>query len=298
MTEVLTAPEHNRERRVILAKLGLDRYLENRTCVDLGDLPVHCELYPSSPKDPVILFIPGIGTYSEIYTEFLSRFSQQGYNLISVDLRGHGYSGGSRGEYTVEEVIEDLGLVLDYADENFAGPVIVFGCSIGARLGLALAEADQRVKALICHTLFISESPPDVMHSLGWNWLSISSMWMPSLKTDFRNFIDVNDLLENNPMGQYADKDDLMVWEYSVKTLNSVFSYPSNILKQSLNIPSMILVGEKDDVITPDYIGSLIKESKHPFDLKEIPGAAHMLPFDHIEECIIECNQWLDNAEL
>lgn len=297
MTEAITAPEHNRERRHILAKLGLDRYLKKRSCVDLGDLPVHCELYLSSPKDPVILFIPGIGTYSEIYTEFLCKFSKLGYNLVSADLRGHGYSGGSRGEYTVEEVIEDLGLVLDYVDENFAGPVIVFGCSIGARLGLALAEADERVKALICHTLFISESPPDAMHSLGWSWLSMSAMWMPSLKTDFRNFIDVNNLLENNPMGQYADKDDLMVWEYSIKTLSSVFSYHSNILKQSLNIPAMIMIGEKDDVIEPDYINSLIKESEHPFDLIEIPGAAHMLPFDHIEECINESNHWLVSAE-
>jgi len=298
MQSDFSEPKTSADRRRILSSLGLDRYLKKRNCIDLGELPVHCELYLSQPEDPVILFIPGIGTYSEIYTEFLCRFSALGYNMVSVDLRGHGRSGGPRGDYTVEEVVDDLALVLDYLDEHLPGPLIVFGCSIGARLGLALAEIENRVDALICHTLFLSECPPDFFHSLGWNWISFNAIWMPQFKTDFRHFIDINDLLEHNPMGQHAAKDDLMVWEYPLRTLNSVYSHKSRIIKESLNIPALIMVGEKDDVIRPGYLRSLIDSSAQHFDMIEIPNAAHMLPFDHIEETIKASSDWLKRFDL
>lgn len=298
MPQNFTQPKQSQKRIDILKSLGLDRYLKNRSCIDLGELPIHCELYLSKPEDPVVIFIPGMGTYSEIYTEFLSKHSSQGYNLVSVDLRGHGYSGGSRGDYSVEEVVDDLALVLDYLEENFSGPLTVFGCSIGARLGLALAEADKRVKALICHTLYLSESPPDYWHQMGWSWLSLNAMWMPQYKVDFRQFMDISDLMEKNPMGDYAEEDDFMAWEYTIRTLNSVYSHPSNILQQSLDIPAMIMVGDNDPVLPLDYINTLIKSSAQKFDLVVIPDAAHMLPFDHIEESITASVDWLKIQKL
>ncbi|WP_210395609.1 alpha/beta hydrolase [Motiliproteus sediminis] len=288
-------PNHSVNRQRILKQLGLDRYLTHRTCWELGELPLHCELYPADPHDPLVIFIPGIGTYSEIYTEFLYRFSQRGYNLLSIDLRGHGYSGGPRGDYSVEEVIRDLGQVIDYARQHFDGPLVLFGCSIGARLGLAFAEADSRLDALICHTLFLNERPPDLWHMLGWSWLSMNAMWMPQLKTDFRQFVDVNALLEHNPMGQFASQDSLLVWEYPLRTLNSAYSHPSRILQQPLGIPALLLFGEKDHVLPPDYLRSLAGASKQPFTLIEIADAGHMLPFDHIEETLEATDNWLKN---
>ncbi|HEY5717768.1 MAG TPA: alpha/beta fold hydrolase [Motiliproteus sp.] len=297
MPQPSSGPEHSANRQRILSALGLDRFLKHRSCVDLGTLPIHCEIYPGQPDQPVVLFIPGIGTYSEIYTEFLYRFAQRGYNLVSVDLRGHGYSGGARGDYSVEEVIKDLALVADYCQQQFSGPLVIFGCSIGARLGLAFAEADTRVKGLICHTLFLNERPPDLWHMIGWNWLSFNSLWMPQLKTDFRQFLDVNALMEHNPMGQYANEDSMLVWEYPLRTLNSAYTYPSRILQHSLGIPALILVGERDNVLTPDYVRQLAQEAVQPFSVIEIPAAGHMLPFDHIEETLTETDNWLkDNV--
>lgn len=293
MPQSQSAPRHSDQRRQILAELGLDRYLAHRQCKDLGPLPLHCEIYTVDPAAPTVIFIPGIGTYSEIYAEFLYRFSRRGYNLVGVDLRGHGYSGGERGDYRVNQVIEDLKQVLDYCQQRFSGPLALFGCSIGARLGLALAEADSRLQGLICHTLFINERPPDLWHLIGWNWLSLSALWMPQMKADFRQFVDVNALLEHNPMGRYASEDSLLVWEYPLRTLDSVYSHPSRILEQRLNMPALVLVGERDGVLPPDYIRSLITETTQPFDLVEISEAGHMLPFDHVEETLNAADNWL-----
>lgn len=283
-----------------LDKLKQDQFLKHRRSIDLGELPVHCELYPSKPEDPVILFIPGIGTYSEIYSEFLHKFSRCGFNLMSVDLRGHGYSGGSRGDYTVTQVIDDLRLVLEYIDNHFDGPVIVFGCSLGARLGLALTEADenQQIKALICHTLFLNESPPDLWHRIGWNWLSMNAMWLPQYKIDLRSFINVKAISKEKPMETYDIDDQQMVWEYPVRTLSSVYSRQTTILQQSLDIPAMIIVGSEDEVLRPDYIKSLIEISAQPFELIEIPNAGHMLPFRHIDASVEAVVDWITSRGL
>ncbi|OMH30264.1 alpha/beta hydrolase [Motiliproteus sp. MSK22-1] len=277
-------------------ELGLTPYLEQRQIIDMGDLPIHCELYEYDVQAPTILFIPGIGTYSELYCELLARLSRQGFNLLAVDLRGHGYSGGDRGKYTVDQVVEDIQLVIDYVASHYQGPVGLFGCSIGARLALAVAEQDSRIKALLCHTLFLSEIPPDIWHALGWNSLQFANWFTPGMKVNFRTFVNVESLLKHNPMGQLADKDPLLVWDYPVSTLYSLYSKPSSVLRRKLDTPSAIIIGSNDDIIPLDYTQRLIRRSKHPFELIVIEGGSHMLPFDHIEDTLNATGQWFKQA--
>jgi alpha-beta hydrolase superfamily lysophospholipase len=88
-------PPVDLQRTELRRKLGIESRLELRRCVRIGTLPLHTELYSCADETaPLLLFIPGIGTYSELYAELLSDLSAQGLNVVGVDLRGHGYSGG------------------------------------------------------------------------------------------------------------------------------------------------------------------------------------------------------------
>ena len=40
---------------------------------------------------------------------------------------------------------------------------------------LAAVEVLQEIDLLVCHTLFLNERPPDLMHQIGWNWIQFSS---------------------------------------------------------------------------------------------------------------------------
>ena len=273
-------------------ELGLIPYLEQRRVIDIGELPIHCELYEFDLKAPTILFIPGIGTYSELYCELLARLSAQGFNVLAVDLRGHGYSGGDRGFYTVDQIVDDIKLVLDYIENHYQDPIGLFGCSIGARLALAVTENDSRINALLCHTLFLSELPPDIWHSVGWSSLQFANWFTPSMKVNFRTFVDVDSLMKHNPMGLLADKDPLLVWDYPVSTLYSLYSKPSCILRSKLDTPSAIIIGSNDDVIPLDYTQRIVERSKQPFKLIVIEGGSHMLPFDHIEDTLNAAGNW------
>ncbi len=287
-----------RTRRRIFRKLGLAPYLEHRELFQVGDLPIHCELYRYAKSAPTILFLPGIGTYSELYCEFLSGLSRLGFNVIGVDLRGHGYSGGRRGEYSIQQVVADISLVLDAVEEELTGPIGLFGCSIGARLGLAAAEADPRIRSLICHTLFLAELPPDLVHLIGWSTLPMSVFCLPDIKVNFRTFVDVDALLRHNPLGDYIDQDELLVWNYPLQTLNSVFNAPSQAYYRQQPFASAILIGGQDEVLSPFYMKQLIALASHPFDYLEVPGASHMLPFDHIQETQQHCRTWFNRTLL
>lgn len=286
------------DRTVAYEQLGLTPYLERREILTLGKIPLHGELYEYCPEAPCILFVPGIGTYSALYAESLSKLSDKGFNVLSIDLRGHGESGGKRGQYRVSEVVDDLQLALDYLSARYHDQIGVLGCSIGSRLGLALSEADSRVRSLFCHTLFLAEIPPNLSHFIGWQQLALTSLWWPNFLIDFRTFIDISEFLYHNPIGQFANHDDLMVWHYPVGTLHSVFSERTNILRKRLCIPSALLVGENDPIIRSAYIKRLIKRSAQHFELYELKGEGHLLPLEAVDAWVDVSSEWFSKTLL
>lgn len=284
---------NQKERRMILMNvLGYAPFIAHRQTLTVGDVPIHLELYESGKDDPVIVFLPGIGTYAEMYCEFLYKLSTWGFNVVGVDLRGHGYSGGRRGVYTVRQVVFDLKQVVTALSEKFSGPIGFFGCSIGAPLAMACAENDPRIKALLCHTLFLSEYPPDAFTYYGWNSLKFTRLFLPDFKIDFRSFIDVNALVRGNAFADFIDYDELIVWEYSIDTLADLYSIKTSLVEEKRDFKAAIITGEDDEVIQVNYMRHIIEKMKHPFDFICIANARHMLPFLNVRETVHAARDW------
>lgn len=284
----------NREKRQYLQEqCGLSGALKQREAVQLGDLPLHLEVYSAKVDDPVIIFLPGIGTYSELYANFLLEFSQRGYNMVSVDIRGHGYSGGKPEFYTVEEVIKDLCEVVEYCRERFNPAIHLWGNSLGAVLGLAAIEEIRAIKSIICHTLCTASYPPSYIHWQGWQNLNAWKWFMPWQKLNFGQFIDIKRQMQGTPFVDYIEHDDLMVWEYSIGTLADVYNYSHRAVYKQQPFKMALIVGENDTVLNLDYAKYLAAEMVHPVELISIKNACHMLPFTHIKETIDASVKWL-----
>lgn len=97
-----------------------------------------------SPPQPaagrsVVLLIHGIGFHGAPYAAIAAGFTSRGLILAAPDLRGHGQSGGTRGELAEAHVLRaDIGAVIDHLTQRYPGrPLILAGESMG---GLIAAD--------------------------------------------------------------------------------------------------------------------------------------------------------------
>ncbi|GGC08686.1 hypothetical protein GCM10011352_38770 [Marinobacterium zhoushanense] len=283
-------------RAELRAKLGLAPFLKQREAFRIGPDGIHCEYYHHADSAPLILFLPGIGTYCELYAELLASLSAKGFNVVGVDPRGHGYSDGRRGEYTVEQSICDLERVVTALQPRSNGRVGVYGYSIGAMLAVALAERDERISAVLCGTLLLTEVPPDILHQFGWFWTWGTAQVFPSLRLPLRSFIDYDALLAGNPAGEAINDDHRVVFDYPLRTLSSLFTHRAGVTKQRYDFRAAIIQGEHDEVLPLDYTQRVLAALEHPFELLAVPGEGHMIPWDNPRRLTALTADWFQRA--
>jgi pimeloyl-ACP methyl ester carboxylesterase len=258
--------------------LGSEPYLAKRKTFHVGELQIHCEVYEHHADSPVLLFLPGIGTYGELYAAMLSHLSDRGFNVVAIDPPGHGYSGGERGAYTVESVQACVSDVIDALEERYEGPYFIYGYSVGALLAVAAAEHDDRISKVVCGTLLTTEVPPDIFHFMGWQWTWGSAILFPSVRLPLSCLVDYHQLLAGHPAGRLINQDPMLVLDYPFKTLASIFSRKAGIMQQRYPFKIVIVQGDQDEVLSIGYARRVIFEAEQPIELISVPGERHMMP--------------------
>lgn len=274
--------------------MGLNRYLKLRQCFHVGtDEPIHCELYPAERSDsPVLIVLPGLVTYGELYAELLAGFSAQGYNTVALDYPGHGYSCGENGVYTVASVVKAVRQLINVLQERFSGPVYLYGYSIGSLLGVAAAEQDSRIEAVVCGTLLVPEVAPDFMHQVAWHWVSSSALFFPYLRVPLKTVVDYGQLIAGHPAEKELMEDPLCMYDYPLSTLASLYSWRSEVKRKTMDFRALILHGTTDEVLPLSYSRKLVAELTHPFDLQELPGG-HMTPWVNPQLLVRQIHDWI-----
>lgn len=96
---------------------------------------------PRGPAKGWILIVHGLGEHGGRYGHVAEAFNLRGYAVTAFDLRGHGRSGGKRGDLpSYETAMEDIRLVLDATAAEYPGrPGFLYGHSMGGNLVLNYA---------------------------------------------------------------------------------------------------------------------------------------------------------------
>lgn len=127
----------------------------NLAFVTEDDVQIAVTYYPSTGtvSDKGVVLVHSAGTDRREWVELAQRLQENGYEVITMDLRGHGLSGGNlkkfteadyqKMEFDLREAFEYLG---DLKEDMKIG---VIGSSLGANVGLKTAAQDDRVGALI-----------------------------------------------------------------------------------------------------------------------------------------------------
>jgi acylglycerol lipase len=86
-----------------------------------------------------LCFVHGFGHYSQEFYETAFTLAKAGINCHLIDLRGHGYSGGCRLDWTIEDLHTDILTLIKQAESDGVDlPLYVFGHSMGGGLVASL----------------------------------------------------------------------------------------------------------------------------------------------------------------
>ena len=111
---------------------------------------------------PTLLFFHGNGEIITDYDDIAPFYNQKGFNFIIADFRGYGFSNGTP---TAKNTQRDAHPVLDYVlrhlkKENYIGPLILMGRSLGSVSVLELAQRYPKdFRRLIIESGFANEEP-------------------------------------------------------------------------------------------------------------------------------------------
>jgi pimeloyl-ACP methyl ester carboxylesterase len=117
--------------------------------IQINDIDMY---YDRSGEGEPLLFLHGLGSSSRDW-EFQKSYFSSRYQVISVDIRGHGRSEKPPGPYTIDLFARD---VVELHKTLGLGPVHVVGLSMGGMIAFQLA-VDQ---PSVVHTLTIVNSGP------------------------------------------------------------------------------------------------------------------------------------------
>lgn len=101
-----------------------------------GTSLVHYDLL-GAPDAPVVCMTHSLTSDSGMWAEQVPALLQAGFQVVRVDMRGHGGSSAPKGDYTIEQLAADTLSVLDFL--GFRSGVHFIGLSMGGMIGQVIA---------------------------------------------------------------------------------------------------------------------------------------------------------------
>ncbi len=238
--------------------------------------------HPSSRE--WVVFVHGAGGSSSIWFKQLKDYRKH-FNILLVDLRGHGKSGELfeaylQNDYTFKSIAKDIVDVLDFLRIQTAHFV---GISLGTILIRTVAEMDAtRVKSMILggavtrldvRSRILVFTGNSLKRILPFMWLYRLFAWIIMPK---RRHAESRTVFINEAKKLY--RREVLRWFKLVNELNPILKYFN---EKELPIPVLYLMGSEDYIFLAP-VRQIIKKHKNAI-LKVIERAGHVCNVDQPE---------------
>ncbi|RNA64753.1 alpha/beta fold hydrolase [Prosthecochloris sp. ZM_2] len=245
---------------------------------------LHYRTYELEPDAPWVVFVHGAGGSSSIWFLQLKDFSRH-FNVLMVDLRGHGKSKSEasrhRGKYNFEDITLDIIDVLDHLGIRRAHFI---GISLGTILIRQISElAPERVCSMVMGGAIIRLNVrARVLVTLGnmfkrfvpYMWLYSFFAWIIMPKARHRKAR----MLFVNEAKKVAQKE-FMRWfrlTYELKPLLKYFE------EKDTGIPTLYLMGEEDYMFLPTVEYIVTRHSRSSLEI--IRNSGHVCNVDQPQD--------------
>ncbi len=93
---------------------------------------LHWHRWPRAGAHGRVLIVHGLGEHAGRYAHVAAHLNAAGYDVLAFDQRGHGLSGGPRGDTPDAQArLQDVALAIDAARADRGGPLVLLGHSLG-----------------------------------------------------------------------------------------------------------------------------------------------------------------------
>ncbi len=233
---------------------------------------------PAKPAKAVIALVHGLGEHSARYAHWAAMFCGNDIAFVTMDLRGHGHSGGKKGHTpSYYMLMQDIQLLIDKSTELFPGiPVILYGHSMGGNLAvnyLLMKKPDVSACIITSPWLKLSFDVPKAKLLAG----KLVQGIFPSFSQPSGLIAD--NLCQDKQVVQDYLNDPLVHDKISIALFSSVYKNGLRAIQQAgnLNIPCLLMHGSNDKITSPEGSREFAKANPSMVNLKIWEDAFHEL---------------------
>jgi len=258
-----------------------------------------CMFVPENPKALIVL-IHGMGEHFGRYAHVAEFFTQNGFAVAGIDLRGHGKSEGKRGHTpSYDLLMEDIELFVNKLKTSYLEvPLVLYGHSMGGNLALnALIRKKLPLKAAVISApyLKLAFEPPKWKTVLG----KLSAKWLPELTQP--TGLNTKSLSRDEAVIQAYEKDPLVHDKITSSFFVNVhFAGPYAIEHAAkIGLPFLLMHGTKDQLTSHHATQQLHELTHERSELKLWEGFFHELHNEPEQQEVLNfVLEWLNSKGL
>lgn len=256
------------------------------TVAGVAALPIAADHWPAAERPPVIL-LHGGGQTRHAWGETGRALAARGYDVVAMDLRGHGDSGwASDRDYSFDAYRDDLRAV----QGRLGRPAVLIGASLGGIAALlAAGEGDPAsVAALVLVDITHSPSPDGASKIQGFmrggqdgfETLEAAADAVAAYLPHRRRPPSAQGLRKN-----LRERDGRWHWHWDANFLdiaaNDSGRTDGRLAEAAAGVtaPTLLVRGSLSDIVTPEDVEAFRRLVPHA-EFVEVAGAAHMVAGD------------------
>lgn len=227
----------------------------------------------ATPVKGGIVLMHGLGEHCGRYGHVARFFNEQGYLVRAYDHRGHGRSGGPRGDVPDDEaLLADAKLVISDFAAGLAAPPLLLGHSMG---GLVAARYAVEQRSPLSGLVLSSPALAIALSGGQKLLLKILSAIAPGLTLP--NGLETRYLSHDANVVQAYIKDPLVHAKISARLLKFMLASIETVhaRAQSLTLPMLLVYGGDDHIVDPGGSAALAKALPAQAEVKVYPQLYH-----------------------
>jgi pimeloyl-ACP methyl ester carboxylesterase len=118
----------------------------------------------------------------------------------------------------------------------------------------------------------------------------------PLAPIPIKRIADFEALSESPEILDYARRELDRIWSWSLtaRSAASLFTYDPPVDWSRVEIPTLVLVGGADEMVSASFTERVLAASRPPnAELRILPGLGHLLLHDHLDEVLPIVSTWL-----